>query len=152
MVPARVVPGPGFRDFHQRARAISHLWGVPGNHEGDVLMARTLSPVPNGPLIEKDGRSNPDLSRWFQDVYYFVNRMLGRYDSDRGGTATLAAGTVTVANVRVTSATLVRLTPQTQGTARGHLWVTLNPGVGFTITSDNAADDRQIFYELTEAF
>lgn len=116
-------------------------------------MLKTLSPVPPGAIADgKTGRPSIDWTRWFNDVQYFVSRMLNAYDGDRAGTATLTAGAVVVGNTRVTSSTKVRMTPQNLGAARGHLGVTLNPGVGFTISSDNAADNRDVFYELVEVF
>jgi hypothetical protein len=93
-----------------------------------------------------------DWLRWFQDLYYIVDRLINRYDADRSGVATLVAGTAVVANTVVTAATLVRLTPQSAAGTPGHLSITLNPGTGFTITSTSGADTRQVFYELVEAF
>lgn len=116
-------------------------------------MAKALSPVPNkAPVVDDSAQVTQDWARWFQDIYYFVSRLLNRYDSDKSGTATLVAGTVTVANARVTSTTKVRLTAQNASGTAGFLSITLNLGVGFTINSTNAADTRTVFYELVEVF
>jgi hypothetical protein len=67
----------------------------------------------------------------------------------RMGVATLAAGTVSVANTSVTANTRVYVTRQAAGGTLGHLSVTKNPGVGFTITS-SAAETSTLAWELRE--
>jgi hypothetical protein len=69
----------------------------------------------------------------------------------RMGVATLAAGTVTVANTSVTANTRVAPFRQAAGGTLGHLSVTKNPGVGFTITSSNNADTSVVAWVLFEA-
>jgi hypothetical protein len=56
----------------------------------------------------------------------------------RMGNATLAAGTVTVANTSVTATTRIFLSRATAGGTLGQLSYTKNPGVGFTINSSTA--------------
>ncbi|CAL9591842.1 hypothetical protein SUDANB1_05241 [Streptomyces sp. enrichment culture] len=68
----------------------------------------------------------------------------------RLGVATLAGGTVTVANTSVTANTRVAPFRQAAGGALGHLSVTKNPGVGFTITSSSATDTSVVAYVLFE--
>lgn len=53
----------------------------------------------------------------------------------RMGVATLAAGTITVANTSITANTRIVPIRQTLTGTPGHLSVTKNPGVGFTINS-----------------
>ncbi|QBZ73520.1 minor tail protein [Streptomyces phage Mischief19] len=71
----------------------------------------------------------------------------------RMGVATLAAGTVTVANTSVTANTRIFLTGQgngasgTPGTPRVSA---RTPGVGFTITSSSASDTSPVAWELKE--
>jgi hypothetical protein len=69
----------------------------------------------------------------------------------RMGVATLAAGTVTVANTSVTANTRVAPFRQAAGGTLGHLSVTKNPGVGFTITSSSNADTSVVAWVLFEA-
>jgi hypothetical protein len=68
----------------------------------------------------------------------------------RLGVSTLAGGTVTVANTSVTANTRVATFRQAAGGALGHLSVTKNPGVGFTITSSSATDTSVVAYVLLE--
>ncbi|MFF8980170.1 glycosyl hydrolase family 28-related protein [Streptomyces cellulosae] len=68
----------------------------------------------------------------------------------RMGVATLAAGTVAVANTSVTANTRVLLSRQTLGGTPGHLSVVLDAGVGFTINSSDAADTSSVAYVLCE--
>lgn len=53
------------------------------------------------------------------------------------GSSTLVAGTVTVANTTVASTSRVIVTRTTSGGTVGHITVTKNAGVGFTITSSS---------------
>jgi len=60
------------------------------------------------------------------------------------GRATLAAGTVTVANTAITANSIVVATPI--DATPNALGVTLNAGVGFTITSASGADTSVVSY------
>lgn len=73
-------------------------------------------------------------------------------DGARIGTATLAAGTVTVTNASVTASTKIILTRKS-GTAAnfGTLTYTVTAGTSFTITSTNAADTSVVNWSLIEA-
>lgn len=67
------------------------------------------------------------------------------------GTATLAAGTVTVANTSVTANSRIFLTGQVLGGTAGGLNVTSRiAGTSFTVTSTNAADTSTFAYEIFE--
>ncbi|MGW0015754.1 glycosyl hydrolase family 28-related protein [Streptomyces tendae] len=68
----------------------------------------------------------------------------------RMGVSTLAAGTVTVANTSVTANTRVATFRQAAGGALGHLSVTKNNGVGFTITSSSNTDTSVVGWVLFE--
>lgn len=71
----------------------------------------------------------------------------------RIGTATLAGGTVTVANTSVTANTQVILTPQGNGASGtpGSLRVSAKTaGTGFTVTSSSASDTQPFVYFLVE--
>jgi hypothetical protein len=71
----------------------------------------------------------------------------------RVGTATLAAGTVTVANTSVTANTIILLGGNAPVTANaGALYVSsVTPGTGFTVKSTNAADTSKFGYHLVES-
>lgn len=66
------------------------------------------------------------------------------------GTATLAAGTVTVNNANITANTLVLVARQAPGGALGHLSVARVAGTSFTINSSSATDTSTIAYLLVE--
>ncbi|MGA5076262.1 glycosyl hydrolase family 28-related protein [Streptomyces griseoincarnatus] len=68
----------------------------------------------------------------------------------RMGVATLAAGTVTVANTSVTATTRVAVFRQAAGGTLGHLSATADPGVGFTVDSSSAADTSTVAWVLVE--
>jgi hypothetical protein len=68
----------------------------------------------------------------------------------RMGVSTLVAGTVTVANASVTANTRVAPFRQAGGGALGHLSVTKNPGVGFTITSSSNTETSVVAWVLFE--
>ncbi|MFD3714257.1 glycosyl hydrolase family 28-related protein [Streptomyces sp. NPDC058677] len=68
----------------------------------------------------------------------------------RMGVATLAAGTVTVPNTSITANTRVVPIRQTLGGAPGHLSVTKNAGVGFTINSSSGTETSTVLYVLFE--
>ncbi|MCX4606998.1 right-handed parallel beta-helix repeat-containing protein [Streptomyces mirabilis] len=68
----------------------------------------------------------------------------------RLGVSTLVGGTVTVANTSVTANTRVAPFRQAAGGTLGHLSVTKNPGVGFTITSSSNADTSTVAWVLYE--
>lgn len=67
------------------------------------------------------------------------------------GVATLAAGTVTVANTSVTASSRIFLTTNTPGGTPGFLTVSARtPGTSFTITSSNGADTSVVAFEIFE--
>ena len=67
------------------------------------------------------------------------------------GTATLAAGTVTVANTSVTATSRILATGQSAGGTPGGVNVsTRTAGTSFTLTSTNAADTSVVAYEIFE--
>lgn len=67
------------------------------------------------------------------------------------GTATLTAGTVTVANTSVTANSRIFLTGQVLGGTAGGLNVTSRTaGTSFVVTSTNAADTSTFAYEILE--
>ncbi|CAL9302711.1 glycosyl hydrolase family 28-related protein [Streptomyces sp. SudanB91_2054] len=68
----------------------------------------------------------------------------------RMGVATLAAGTVTVANTSVTANTRVAVFRQAAGGAVGHLSVTKVADTSFTITSSSATDTSVVAWVLLE--
>lgn len=67
------------------------------------------------------------------------------------GTATLVAGTVTVANTSVTANSRIFLTSQVDGGTPGFLRVSARTaGTSFTITSGSATDTSTVAYEIFE--
>ena len=68
----------------------------------------------------------------------------------RMGTSTLTAGSVVVANTSITASSRVFLSRMALGGTAGHLSVTLNAGVGFTITSSSGTDTSTIAWQLLE--
>lgn len=68
----------------------------------------------------------------------------------RMGVATLAAGTVTVANTSVTANTRVATFRQTAGGTLGHLSATKVAGTSFTITSSSGSDTSVVAWVLYE--
>lgn len=67
---------------------------------------------------------------------------------ESSGTATLAAGTATVADARITAASLIRLFRTTAGGTLGELSYSLTAGTGFTIASNSGADTSGVYYEI----
>lgn len=71
--------------------------------------------------------------------------------NQRAGNLTLVGGTKTVANTSVTANTVILLTRKTTGGTIGFaVTYTLNAGVSFTVTSDNALDTSTYSYLLIE--
>lgn len=68
----------------------------------------------------------------------------------RMGVAVLVGGTVTVDNTSVTETTRVAPFRQAAGGTLGNLAATVDPGVGFTIDSDSAADTSTVAWVLFE--
>lgn len=67
------------------------------------------------------------------------------------GTATLVAGTVTVATAKVTANSRIQLTAQTSGAGPGALRVSARTaGTSFTITSTSGTDTSQVAWFLVE--
>ena len=66
------------------------------------------------------------------------------------GTATLVAGTVTVANTNVTANARIFLTVQTPGGTQGHLSVSRTAGTSFTITSTSNTDTSTVAYHIVK--
>jgi len=64
-------------------------------------------------------------------------------------TATLVAGTVTVADASITANSVIRLSSKTLGGTPGALFVSAKTAAtNFTITSSNAADTSVVQYEI----
>lgn len=70
----------------------------------------------------------------------------------RIGTATLVAGTVTVANTSVTANTRILLSRSTTGGTAGHLSTTRINNTSFTINSSSGTDTSTIEWVLVESF
>lgn len=67
------------------------------------------------------------------------------------GIATLAGGTVTVANTSVTANSRIMLTTQAPGGTVGAVYISARtPGTSFTITSTSSADTSTVAYEIFE--
>lgn len=64
------------------------------------------------------------------------------------GTATLVAGTVSVADARITASSVIRLNRQASGGTLGQLSVALTAGTGFAINSNSSTDTSSVFYEV----
>jgi hypothetical protein len=64
------------------------------------------------------------------------------------GNATLVAGTVTVADANVTANSVIVVNAKTVGGTQGLLSYTLDPGVGFDIDSDEAADTSVVSFVI----
>jgi len=77
----------------------------------------------------------------------FTNLAIKGSDS---GTATLVAGTVTVANTSVTANSLVFLTVTLPGGTVGYLSVAVTAGTGFVITSSSALDTSTVGYIVVD--
>ena len=68
------------------------------------------------------------------------------------GSAVLVAGTVNVAAPKIIADSIVLTSRLVPGGGLGNISVVINPGIGFTINSDNAAETSTIAYELVYAF
>lgn len=66
------------------------------------------------------------------------------------GTATLVAGTVTVANQAVTSSSQIRATNMVAGGTVGALSVVLTAGTSFTINSSSGTDTSTVLWEIVQ--
>jgi hypothetical protein len=65
------------------------------------------------------------------------------------GTAVLVAGTVTVADTKITASSVIRLSTGTLGGTPGAHFISAKvAGTSFTISSTNAADTSTVFYEV----
>jgi len=64
-------------------------------------------------------------------------------------TATLAAGTVTVADAAITANSVIRVAQKTSGGTPGALFISAKvTATSFTITSTNAADTSVVQYDV----
>ena len=67
----------------------------------------------------------------------------------KSGTATLVAGTVTVADTAITANSIIRVTRRSIGGTVGALYISaLTAATSFAITSTNAADTSVVYYEI----
>lgn len=116
-----------------------------------------LGPYPDkSPITDKGFKILTDWLKWFQDLSYFVRRIINHYDIRSSGVATLVAGTVFVSNTNVTTTCCIRCTPFNRVSSD-----TFNAavcpcafvvGVGFTLISETPDDTREVFYEIVEGF
>lgn len=77
-------------------------------------------------------------------------RIKGGANSKIGSGVTLVGGTKTVANTSVTANSQIHPTRTAIGGTPGTITWTVNPGVGFTIDSDNPADTSTFSYFIVE--
>jgi len=70
--------------------------------------------------------------------------------SDSTSEATLAAGTVTVANTAVTAATRILFNRHVAGGTTGNLSYSITPNVGITFTSSSNTDTSTITYHVVQ--
>jgi len=66
------------------------------------------------------------------------------------GTATLVAGSATVAKTDITAADFVLVSVTTAGGTQGNYSVAITAGTGFVITSDSALDTSTITYMVVK--
>lgn len=137
---------------------------VAGRAVGDTADRFILS-ADGQMAISAGGATTPDVS-WGR----YGTKMIGSVDSDivaaglgrgfkvkegtnaRMGTATLSAGTITIANTSVTANTRVFPGMKTPAGTVGALYVSaVTPGTGFTIKSTSSTDTSLIAYLLMEA-
>ena len=112
------------------------------------------SPFPKtSPVVRKNELTlDLDWLNWISSLTNYIARLLNRYNPDKSGLVTLVTGFKVVANKYITANSMIRLTCQTSSGTQGSLSVSLNPGVGFTITSTSGTDVSTVFYEIVEAF
>ena len=102
------------------------------------------------------GQSNGTFTAWGGAAKAIIAGSVGggfaiaEGTNGRMGVATLAAGTVTVANTSVTANTRIILTRQTAGGTLGHLSCTKTAGTSFTITSSSNTETSTVMWELKE--
>ena len=87
-------------------------------------------------FAEAPSGTNPGRHRWGYGPRY--------------GTATLVAGTVTIADVLITANSNIQVTRSTAGGTTGHYQITRNVGQDFTITSSSGTDTSVVSYLITE--
>ncbi len=81
------------------------------------------------------------------DVATILDDETASYFSDKIGSATLVAGTVTVSNPYVTSTSTIFLSRKTIGGTAGYLSIgTISDGVSFVINSSSATDTSVVNY------
>jgi hypothetical protein len=66
----------------------------------------------------------------------------------KSGTATLVAGTVTVADTSITASSVIRYFRTTVGGTTGDLSLSLSAGASFTLTSTSNTETSTIYYEI----
>lgn len=104
------------------------------------------------PMVDKAMLLTSSWVKWFNGLGLDLIRSMSSYDPAVAGSVTMGAGTVVVANTKITATSVIRLNAQNVGAGAGFLSVVLNVGVGFTINSSNGSDNRIIFYEILGAF
>ena len=135
---------------------VTHRNGVPVRLVGYVDgVQKVSSPVPAamGALVPT-GTLYPYISDGlaFYDTNsacsLFVVRDENPQSALRTGTATLAAGTVTVTDANITTASVIRLNRQAAGGTLGQLSVALTAGTSFTINSSSGTETSTVYYEV----
>jgi hypothetical protein len=132
------------------APSISGIWRGNRVTSGGTLAADTcfgaaLLNVPRGTLsntvvtaanCESPDGTNPGRHRWGY--------------GPRTGTATLAGGTITVADTAITANSIINVQRVTAGGSIGDLTITRSVGVSFTVTSASGTDTSALAYTITE--
>jgi hypothetical protein len=88
-------------------------------------------------------------NRW-RDVYVSGSVRVTEAANGKAGVATLAAGTVVVANTSVTATSRIQLHAQDNNTTGALRVSARTAGTSFTITSSNAADTGVVYWRMSE--
>lgn len=116
-------------------------------------MNTVLPPLPEKSLLVNNGVIAIDWFNWLKVAREYIIRILNKYDQNKSGSATLVAGTVTVAFASILPTHKILLFPQEGNTNIGAVYIASKTvGVGFVIQSSNASDTRTVFYKIEEAF
>lgn len=109
----------------------------------NLIVLGVKSFTPNNVAITGGTVSGVDISALSIKILEGLNKKMG--------IATLASGTITIANSSITANSRIFLTPQSGILNVGAVWVSSRvAGVSFTIMSLNILDARTVAYQIFE--
>lgn len=102
------------------------------------------------PMATADSLVSREWAAWFRTIWQRASEPW-KFHPERGGLAKLTSGVIVIPCTVVKAASFIQLTAQDASANAGFLSIAIVSGTSITITSSNALDNRNVFWEIRES-